>query len=51
LLGAYALAAVSGAEARAIEAHLERCAACAEEVAELAAIVRSLGPRPSPPSP
>jgi anti-sigma factor RsiW len=46
LLGAYALGAVSRDEAETIEAHLQGCAECGDEVAELAVIVRRLGRRP-----
>ena len=48
LLGAYALGAVDQAEARRLEAHLEGCAACRRELAQLR---EAAGMLPSPPRP
>lgn len=56
LLGSYALGAVEPAQRTAVEAHLDGCEACREELAELDAVARKLAlasPRrpPRPPLP
>lgn len=43
LLGAYALGDLAGDEATAVEAHLDGCAACRGELAEIASLVGDLG--------
>lgn len=48
LLGAYALGAVDQAERQRVEAHLEGCAACRRELAQLREAAAML---PSPPRP
>lgn len=49
LLGAYALGAVEGAERVAIEAHLEGCAPCRRELAQLREAAGTLPTAPRPP--